>query len=178
MKSDQDLVKEFHEAFGLPVRTTPDVGSAAERVLRVRLILEEALGFAKASGVLVRSPTGGRIDGLRDLVIEPDWHTADLTQMAHELGDLGIVVNGSAVQLGIPLRACMNEIHAANMNKLGPDGKPIIDQNGKVRKPEGWKPADVSAVLRNASRSDDHECDNCLGISPRTCMFNAPKDPP
>ena len=148
MKSDQDLVKEFHEAFGLPVRSSPDVGIPSERVLRVRLILEEALEFAKASGVKIIVKTDDYLDTVDELeIFVPKTDHGDVVLMAHELADLSYVVNGSAVQLGIPLRACMNEIHSANMNKLGPDGKPIIDERGKVQKPPGWKPADVRSVL-------------------------------
>lgn len=154
MKSDQDVVREFHKAFNRPIRNIPDVGFPHERVLRVRLILEEALEFAKACGVRVSHGVGNSALNMQDLWIGPDipWQDrgADITQMAHELADLSYVVNGSAVQFGIPLRSCMDVIHDANMRKLGPDGKPILDAHGKVKKPDGWEPANVSHVLEDA----------------------------
>lgn len=153
-----DLVREFHVAFGRPVRDLPDPGSPEERVLRVRLMLEEVLEFAKAAGVLVAFD-GEIIPTVNHLGFSAEWFNPDLTAMAHELADIQYVVSGTAVQLGIPIDSCVAEIHAANMRKLGPDGKPTIDEHGKVRKPDGWKPADVAGVL---ARHPSHcECAPC-----------------
>lgn len=134
-------VRAFHEAFGLKVRDTPDVGGPEERVLRVRLMLEEVLEFATAAGVELG-------------ISAPSFRALDLIAMAHELSDVAYVTHGTAVQLGIPLLACVTEVHAANMRKAGPDGKPIVDNMGKVQKPEGWAPADVGAVLRHFGHGD------------------------
>lgn len=147
-RSPRDLVRDFHVAFGRPVRETPDVGAPEERVLRVRLMLEEVLEFAKAAGVHVVDSAGRRVRGLEHLAIgASEFQEPDLVQMAHELADIQYVVAGTAVQLGIPLDACVEEVHAVNMRKLGPDGKPILDSNGKVLKPPEWVPADVGRVL-------------------------------
>ena len=40
------------------------------------------------------------------------------------------------------------EIHRANMSKLGPDGRPIINDSGRVVKGPDFKPADAASVLR------------------------------
>jgi predicted HAD superfamily Cof-like phosphohydrolase len=152
-RSYEEIVREFHRAFDRPVRDLPDLGSPAERVLRVRLMMEELLEFAKAAGV--RISTGPFNLKMDDLWIGPDNfpdRDPDLAAMAHELADLQYVVSGTAVQLGIPLQPCAEEIHKANMRKLGPDGRPIVDANGKVRKPEGWEPADVARVLERVTR--------------------------
>lgn len=159
-KADQDLVREFHEAFNLPVRGTPDTGLPSERVLRVRLMLEEVLEFAKAAGVLVAFD-GEIIPSVNHLGFSADLFEPDIAAMAHELADVAYVVAGTAVQLGIPLRACLEEVHAANMRKLGPDGKPIVDANGKVRKPEGWAPADVGRTLGLARGEQTAQCETC-----------------
>lgn len=139
-----DQVREFHKAFGRPVRDQPTVGMPDERVLRVRLMLEEVLEFAEAAGVDVYcgnralTPVNFRVDADRP---------ANLAAMLHELADVSYVVDGTAVQLGLPLNLAVTEVHAANMRKLGPDGKPVVDARGKVRKPDGWRPADVAPLL-------------------------------
>lgn len=147
------MVREFHDAFGLNVRNTPDPGFWQERELRVRLMLEEVLEFAKAAGVAVHAPAGA-INGMAGVGVyvvgDPN-----LTAMAHELADVQYVTSGTAVQLGIPLLAVTREVHAANMRKLGMDGKPIVDERGKVMKPEGWKPADVGAVLKRLNEGEE-----------------------
>ena len=147
-------VTEFHRAMGLPVRLVPSVGTADERILRVRMLLEEVLEFAKASAirVTVHVGHGGVLHGASDLEFEPhDADEPDLVAMTHELGDCQVIVSGCAVQLGLPiLPAVREEIHPANMRKLGPDGRPIVRADGKVVKPEGWKPANVACVVERA----------------------------
>lgn len=43
-------------------------------------------------------------------------------------------VNQCAVAYNIDIVACMDEVHASNMSKLGLDGKPIYRDDGKVMK--------------------------------------------
>ena len=189
MKPSIDLVREFHVAFDRPVRDTPDVGAPAERVLCVRLMLEEVLEFAKAAGIGVSTKDEGvEIDRLNDLdVYSIAFGTPpNLVAMAHELADVAYVTHGTAVQFGIPLLPVVAEVHAANMRKLSPDGKPIVDERGKVLKPAGWRPADVAQVLAGKShpapetecirRADGIHCEHWQdGAS--CCDCGAPADP-
>jgi predicted HAD superfamily Cof-like phosphohydrolase len=48
----------------------------------------------------------------------------------------------------IPLQAVFDEVHASNMTKLGPDGKPIYREDGKVMKGPSFRQPDLAAVLR------------------------------
>ncbi|MFP2897828.1 hypothetical protein [Corallococcus sp. 4LFB] len=139
---------EFHEAMGLPVRHLPDVGTDEERVLAGKLILEETLEFLGAAGLCVRTRLE---EGDYVVEVDPDSPGPDLGAMLHELADLQYVVAGRAVQFGLPLLAAVSEeIHPANMRKLGPDGRAVRRADGKVIKPEGWVPANVARVLRRA----------------------------
>ena len=147
-------VREFHEAFGLKVRDTPDVGAPEERVLRVRLMLEEVLEFARAAGVLVAFD-GEIIPTVNHLGFSADIIKPDLVAMAHELADVAYVTHGTAVQLGIPLLPVVAEVHAANVRKLSPDGRPIVDARGKVLKPAGWRPADVAGVFKRLNEGEE-----------------------
>ena len=52
------------------------------------------------------------------------------------------------------------EVHLANMRKLGPDGLPIHRADGKVMKPEGWKPPDIQRVLDEQARRFDYPVAN------------------
>lgn len=40
--------------------------------------------------------------------------------------------------MGIPWKECFYAVHAANMRKLWPDGKPHRNEHGKSIKPDGW----------------------------------------
>lgn len=142
---------EFHHAMRLPVRTVPSVGTLEERILRVRLLLEEVLEYATASAVRVEL-AGFRIKGTGELTIgENVGATPDLVAMTHELGDCQVIVSGCAAQFGLPVLAAVSEeIHPANMRKLGPDGRPVLRADGKVGKPQGWKPANVARIVERA----------------------------
>ncbi|OII60754.1 hypothetical protein BJP40_07705 [Streptomyces sp. CC53] len=124
MRSVSELVREFHEAFGLAARTRP--AEVPPEVARHRqdLLEEEVseLGEAAAAGGLV--------------------------EFAHELADVVYVAYGTALVHGIDLDAVLEEVHRANMSKLGPDGRPSLRSDGKVLKGDSYRAPDVAAVLR------------------------------
>jgi NTP pyrophosphatase (non-canonical NTP hydrolase) len=56
-----------------------------------------------------------------------------------ELADLLYVIYGYAVTFGWDLDEAFRRVHESNMSKLGDDGKPIKDNNGKVMKGPNYK---------------------------------------
>lgn len=62
-----------------------------------------------------------------------------MAQIEEWLNRLLVEVRFAARDLGLPpFKALFDEVHAANMRKLGPDGKPIYRADGKNIKPAGW----------------------------------------
>lgn len=117
-------VAEFHLAFSLPVETRPQtrVPQNLGR-LRVELLREEFEEFAEAV------------------------EKSDVVAVADALADIVYVAYGSALTYGIDLDAVLREVHRANMSKLGPDGRPVLRDDGKVLKPATYSPPDVGKVL-------------------------------
>ncbi|MEW2119833.1 MazG nucleotide pyrophosphohydrolase domain-containing protein [Streptomyces sp. NPDC005474] len=122
--SPADLVREFHQAFGLDTRSTPGEISPQLAAHRGELLAEEA---AEVAEVAVTGP---------------------LDRLAHELADVVYVAYGTALVHGIDLDAVIAEIHRANMTKLGPDGLVARRADGKVLKGDHYRAPDVGAVLR------------------------------
>jgi hypothetical protein len=61
--------------------------------------------------------------------------------IADLLGDVIVYCRSEALKYGIPLEAVLQIIMDSNASKLGADGKPIYDANGKFLKgPNYWKP--------------------------------------
>jgi len=57
------------------------------------------------------------------------------------LGDVIVYCRSEALKYGLPLEAVLDIIMDSNESKLGADGKPIYDANGKFLKGPGyWKP--------------------------------------
>lgn len=64
-----------------------------------------------------------------------------LVAVADLLGDLIVYCRSEALKFGIPLEDVLGVIMDSNESKLGADGKPIYDGNGKFLKgPNYWKP--------------------------------------
>lgn len=61
--------------------------------------------------------------------------------IADVLGDIIVYCRSEALKYGLPLEAVLDVIMDSNESKLGADGKPIYDANGKFLKgPDYWKP--------------------------------------
>ena len=61
--------------------------------------------------------------------------------IADVLGDIVVYCRSEALKYGLPLEEVLDIIMDSNESKLGADGKPIYDANGKFLKgPNYWKP--------------------------------------
>lgn len=66
-----------------------------------------------------------------------------------ELADLLYVTYWLAARIGIDLDAAFRLIHQSNMSKLGPDGKAIKREDGKVLKGPNYRPPDLTHIVKN-----------------------------
>ena len=75
-----------------------------------------------------------------------------LVAVADLLGDVIVYCRSEALKFGIPLEDVLSVIMDSNESKLGIDGKPIYDTNGKFLKgPNYWKPEPkIEALLQAA----------------------------
>jgi predicted HAD superfamily Cof-like phosphohydrolase len=108
--SNFEDVKIFMETFGQMVKTKPSFPDDKTMQLRLALIQEE-------------------LDELRVAM-----ETKNLKEVADALTDILYVTYGAGYAYGINLDKCFKEVQRANMSKLGNDGKPIYNENGKVMK--------------------------------------------
>ena len=71
--------------------------------------------------------------------------------VADLLGDIMVYCRSEALKYGLPLEDVLDIIMDSNESKLGADGKPIYDANGKFLKgPNYWKPEEKIKALLNA----------------------------
>lgn len=73
--------------------------------------------------------------------------SGDPENLLKELCDLLYVTYGYAITFGLDIDTAFNRVHESNMSKLGPDGKPIYREDGKVMKGPNYKPADLSDLV-------------------------------
>ena len=110
-------VKKFMETFGQEIKEKASFPNDKITSLRYDLIKEELDEFKEA------------ID------------KKDIKEVADALTDILYVTYGAGHAFGIDLDKCFEEVQNSNMSKLGDDGKPIYNENGKVMKgPNYFKP--------------------------------------
>jgi len=112
-----ESVKKFMHTFGQEVRTKAEFPRDKIISLRLDLIREE-------------------LEELKEAIDKKD-----IKEVADALTDILYVTYGAGHAFGINLDKCFEEVQNSNMSKLGPDGKPIYNEQGKVMKgPDYFKP--------------------------------------
>ena len=110
-------VKKFMETFGQEIKEKASFPNDKITSLRYELIKEE-------------------LDELKEAI-----DRKDIKEVADALTDILYVTYGAGHAFGIDLDKCFEEVQNSNMSKLGNDGKPIYNENGKVMKgPNYFKP--------------------------------------
>ena len=117
-------VKNFMETFGQEVKSRPSFSSDKINMLRYNLIKEELDEFKQA------------------------LDNNDLLEVADALTDILYVTYGAGHAFGIDLDACFEEVQNPNMSKLGNDGKPIYNDQGKVMKGPNYFKPDLSKFIK------------------------------
>ena len=108
--SNFSKVGTFMKTFGQEVKTKPSFSTDKINKLRIDLIKEE-------------------LEELTDAM-----NNKDLLEVADALTDILYVTYGAGHAFGIDLDKCFDEVQRSNMSKLGSDGKPIYNEQGKVMK--------------------------------------------
>ena len=110
-------VKKFMQTFGQEVKTKASFPNDKIIDLRLDLIREE-------------------LSELKEAI-----EKKDIKEVADALTDILYVTYGAGHAFGINLDKCFEEVQNSNMSKLGSDGKPIYNDQGKVMKgPNYFKP--------------------------------------
>lgn len=123
-------VAQFHATFGHPIKDAPDLSNEDLNRLRLRLLREE-------------------VDELEDSMWEKDPVKA-----LDALTDIQYVLDGAFLALGLAAfkHAAAVEVHRSNMSKAGADGKPILDDGGKVLKGPNYSPPNLAAILETKNK--------------------------
>mgnify|MGYP001604260912 CR=1 FL=1 len=119
-----EMVQEFLLATGRPMPYAPERLTGDLAKLWQRLDEEETREYYDA------------------LKVQP------MADVAKEPADRIYVLLGHAATMGLTrFDEIFAEVHRSNMSKLGLDGKPVLREDGKVMKPEGWQPPDLSGLV-------------------------------
>ena len=126
IKNELNAVAKFHDAFGIESADSPSVNIPAQTILlRYNLMKEENEEYLEAA------------------------QKNDLIEVADALGDMLYILCGTILSHGMQhkITDVFKEIQRSNMSKLGPDGKPIYREDGKVLKGPNYFKPDIAAIL-------------------------------
>jgi len=171
----QNKVKEFMQTFGQECPPKPTVIDENNRILRVKLLLEEVLELAEASGVDVGLYVGTGLYSINTthvksghLSLKTNSNNVDLVGVADAIADISYVNYGAANAYGINIEPIEDEVHNSNMTKLFTTeevdvldreefsykpvrltGKCLLVKNkdGKVQKSPSYTPANVAKYI-------------------------------
>ena len=121
--SNFEMVGDFMEAFGQEVLSEPTLPGFNLSALRLDLITEE-------------------VQELQDAL-----DNRNMLEIADALTDILYVVYGAGHAFGIDLDDCFHEVHRSNMTKLGPNGRPLYREDGKVLKGENYEPPNLGQFI-------------------------------
>jgi len=119
-----EKVGQFMKTFGQEVKTKPGLSSEKINNLRISLINEELDEFKEAI------------------------KNNDLKEAIDALTDILYVTYGAGHAFGVDLDECFDEVQRSNMSKLGEDGKPIYNKDGKVMKGPSYFKPDLSKFIK------------------------------
>lgn len=140
-------LKEFMQAGDVPIATKLGESPTSTWSIAKKLIEEE---YKELQEAISNAETFGSYPPDSSYLV---INTTRLAHLAQEAADLIYVVTYLCVAAGIPIDVVFREIHAANMRKVdAKTGKLIKREDGKILKPEGWKPANIEKTLADHAK--------------------------
>ena len=122
--SNFEDVKHFMTTYGQEVKTKSEFPEERIIKLRIDLIKEE-------------------LDELTEAIKQKN-----IVEVADALTDILYVTYGAGHSFGINLDLCFAEVQRSNMSKLGDDGKPIYNDQGKVMKGSNYTKPNLKQFIR------------------------------
>lgn len=117
-------VINFNRKFGVKVLDKPGIPDRETALMRIHLVDEEKEE------------------------LDESFAEDDLVGISDAITDLIYVLIGMADAYGIDLRPIWDIVHESNMAKEGGGKRP----DGKILKPEGWKPPDIASEIERQSK--------------------------
>lgn len=146
----QTLVQDFHRRYGHPVGAAFEPWSERTSTLIEQVsvtTLEQALRLRKdpeRQRCQLMQRASLMLEELGEVLHALAYPNESRVELADGLADLAYVVYGTGVALGVPVDACLREVHRSNMTKN------IAPERGNTKPVKGarYSPPNLGKVLR------------------------------
>lgn len=139
MNSFLNLIREMNDMYELPVSNVPAANmNIAEQLQNFKKIMMEEI--AEIDDIILNPEHAANIRSkmaagdIDDTVLDAHVALADL------LADIVVYCFSESIKHGIYLPAVLHQVMVSNFSKLGEDGQPIKDGNGKFLKGPDYFP--------------------------------------
>jgi len=149
-------VKTFNEMYGLPVADYPGVhalpgGDPTLRLSQLKTILQAELDEIEE---LIKESIDKGPWAENARAADDEQMLKLITGVADLMTDLVVYAQSEMVKWGIPSAEVFELVMASNASKMGPDGKPIIQDGKLIKGPNYWKPEPAIYQLLRKRRAE------------------------
>jgi len=149
-------VKTFNEMYGLPVAAYPGVhalpgGDPTLRLSQLKTILQAELDEIEE---LIKESIDKGPWSENARAADDEQMLKLITGVADLMTDLVVYAQSEMVKWGIPISEVFELVMASNASKMGPDGKPIIQDGKLIKGPNYWKPEPAIYQLLRKRRAE------------------------
>lgn len=136
-------ILKFMQLAEQEIPDAPCIPSAEVRLLRAKLIMEEALETIEALGVKADC------EGCQISMNGIEFYThgePDLVEIVDGVCDISVVSLGTLLACGCTDLPFLHEVDESNLRKFGPGG--YRREDGKWIKPPDWQPPNITGILK------------------------------
>lgn len=149
--SDAELVREFTKESGIPVPNEPCVMNKEEVFFLMNMMLDEIMEL----GATVAEPQEVKFNMIKMITHSKDLPRITNVSKEELIGEQGDALVdcyyyslNAAAKKGINMSKIFQIVHKANMDKRDPiTGKFNKREDGKIIKPNGWNPPNITAEI-------------------------------
>lgn len=138
-------IEKFMQLAGQDTPKRPVEPSEEIRVLRAKLIIEEALETVKALGVDITLSKMSFLENEDDFEYGISEHPFDMVEVADGCADISVVTTGCLIACGITDKKLLELVDENNLAKFGKGHS--IREDGKLIKPPNHQPPDIKKLL-------------------------------
>lgn len=160
MSASRDMVREFHRAFAVVDEERPSLPPVARPGESLNFRVNGRYCLTRALAEFKSAARAGDVRAHRLALITEElaelasafegFGDHDVSDALDALCDLQYVLDGTVLACGMDRVAdeAFRRVHASNMSKLGADGKPVLNEHGKVTKGPNYVPVQLEDLVR------------------------------